>query len=128
MRIVEDGELLTTPFLTVPNVDTSGDSGLLSIAFAPDYSTSGLFYVYTVAAGADTLDPSAQPGEMRVVEYRRSESDPDLADPASARLVLEQSHGGADPLRRPARLRARRPPLRDDGRRRDRDKRADAGE
>jgi hypothetical protein len=95
VRIVEDGELRTTPFLTVPNVDTSGDSGLLSIAFAPDYSTSGLFYVYTVAAGADALDPSALPGEMRIVEYRRSESDPDLADPASARLVLEQPHGGA---------------------------------
>src|SRR6476619_4574031 len=74
VRIVEDGELRTTPFLTVPNVDTSGDRGLLSIAFAPDYPTSGLFYVYTVAAGADTLDPSALPGDLRIVEYRRSES------------------------------------------------------
>src|SRR3954453_23453252 len=33
-----------TPFLTVPNVDTDGERGLLSMAFAPDYATSGLLY------------------------------------------------------------------------------------
>jgi hypothetical protein len=92
VRIVDGGELRTTPFLTVPNVDTSGDRGLLSIAFAPDYSTSGLFYVFVVPAAADALDPAAMTGDMRVVEYRRSATDPDLADPATARLVLKQSH------------------------------------
>jgi glucose/arabinose dehydrogenase len=94
VRIVENGVLRATPFLTVPNVDTEGERGLLSIAFAPDYATSGLFYVFTVAKGPDTLDPSGATGDLRVVEYRRSTSDPDLADPASARLVLEQDHSG----------------------------------
>ena len=92
IRVVEEGVLLPTPFLTVQNVDTSGERGLLSIAFSPDYATSGLFYVFTVAAGADELDPSAIAGDLRVVEYRRSATDPDLADPASARLVWKQQH------------------------------------
>jgi hypothetical protein len=95
VRIVENGALLQTPFLTVPNVDTNGERGLLSIAFSPNYATSGLFYVFTVAAGPDALDPSGLEGDLRVVEYRRSATDPSLADPASARLVLKQPHGGA---------------------------------
>jgi len=95
VRIVEDGALKSTPFLTVPNVDTFNERGLLSIAFAPDYATSGLFYVFTVAAGSDALDPSGEPGDLRIVEYSRSTTDPALADPDSARLVLKQAHGGA---------------------------------
>jgi len=94
VRIVENGVLQATPFVTVPNVDTEGERGLLSIAFAPDYATSGLFYVFTVAKGPDSLDPSGAAGDLRVVEYRRAASDPGLADPASARLVLEQDHSG----------------------------------
>ncbi len=95
MRIVEDGVLRAPPFLTVPNVDTDGERGLLSIAFAPDYATSGLFYVFTVADGDDALDPSGAVGDLRVVEYRRSTSDPYVADSDSARLVLKEAHGGA---------------------------------
>jgi glucose/arabinose dehydrogenase len=92
VRVVRDGVLRATPFLTVPNVDTSGERGLLSIAFAPDYATSGLFYVFTVAKAPDTFGGAA--GDLRVVEYRRSAANPDLADPASARLVLAQPHAG----------------------------------
>lgn len=92
---VENGVLQPTPFLTVPNVDTFNERGLLSIAFPPDYATSGLFYLFTVAAGPDTLDPSGATGDLRLVEYRRSTTDPALADPSSARLVLKQAHAGA---------------------------------
>lgn len=95
VRIVEGGLLKPTPFLTVPNVDTSVERGLLSIAFAPDYAMSGLFYVFTVAAGPDALDPSGATGDVRIVEYRRSAADPALADPSSARLVFKQAHGSA---------------------------------
>ncbi len=96
IRIVKDGVLLSSPFLTVPNVDTFNERGLLSIAFPPDYASSGLFYVFTVAAGSDELDPTGMAGDIRVVEYRRSETDPDLADPASARLVLKETHGAGN--------------------------------
>jgi glucose/arabinose dehydrogenase len=93
VRVVENGILLPIPFLTVPNVDTIGERGLLSIAFAPDYATSGLFYVFTVAKAPDGFGGSA--GDLRVLEYRRSTVDPNLADPTSPRLVLAQPHPGA---------------------------------
>ena len=63
-------------------VSTAGDGGLQSIAFAPDYVLSGLFYVFY-----SDLD-----GDIRVDEFRRSKADPDRADPASRRGVLEIPH------------------------------------
>ncbi len=92
VRVVKDGALLPAPFVTVPNVDSGGERGLLSIAFPPDYASSGLFYVFTVAKGPDTLDPTGSPGDVRIVEYKRSAANPDLADPASTRLVFELEH------------------------------------
>jgi len=94
IRIFENGALRPTPFLTVPNVDTGGERGLLSIAFAPDYASSGLFYVFTVAKEVGEF--GAEPGELQVVEYKRSALDPSLADPASARLVLGIPHSATN--------------------------------
>jgi glucose/arabinose dehydrogenase len=47
-----------TDFMTVPNVLAGGERGLLSMAFAPDYATSGRFYVYytRVSDGAIQVD------------------------------------------------------------------------
>jgi glucose/arabinose dehydrogenase len=77
--LVRDGEPLPEPFLDIGSeVSTGYEQGLLSMAFAPDYEDSGRFYVdYTDAAG-----------DSRIVEYRRSESDPDAADPESRRELL----------------------------------------
>ncbi len=93
VRIAKGGAVSAQPFLSIPNVDTVGERGLQSIVFAPDYATSGLLYAFYTALGADSLDPGAARGDVRVVEYRRSASDPDAADPASARLVLKVAHG-----------------------------------
>src|SRR5947207_7927021 len=41
IRIVRSGVLLAAPFLTVTGVHNAGEQGLLSLAFAPDYATSG---------------------------------------------------------------------------------------
>jgi glucose/arabinose dehydrogenase len=84
--VVDGGAL--KPFLTVPDVATDGERGLLSMAFPPDYGTSGLFYVFRVS--------SADNGELQVVEYQRSAGDPDQADPSSARVVLHQDHHQAN--------------------------------
>lgn len=92
IRVFEDGVLNPTPFLSIPNVNLEGERGLLSMAFAPDYPSSGLFYVFYIADGSDSLDPAGVAGDIRIVEYRRSPTDPDLADPASARLLLKQPH------------------------------------
>jgi Glucose / Sorbosone dehydrogenase len=92
IRIFRKGRLLATPFLTVGNVDTGGERGLLSMAFAPDYQSTGLFYVFTVAAGPDALDPNGQQGDLRIVEFHDLPGSPDVADASSARLVLRIHH------------------------------------
>lgn len=58
-------------------VSQGGERGLLGLAFAPDYATSGRFYVdYTDLAG-----------DTRLVRYLVG-VDPDRADPASADTLL----------------------------------------
>ncbi len=80
IRVVEGGRTLRQPFLEIgEKVSGGSEQGLLSMAFAPDYAGSGLFYV----------DYTDTDGNTRVVSYRRS-SDPRRADPASARVVLSQ--------------------------------------
>ena len=86
ISLVRGGAALGTPFLDISSrVLTGGERGLLSMAFAPDYATSGSFYVYFTAPG----------GDIRIEEYRRS-SDADRADPASRRLVLTIEHSSED--------------------------------
>jgi glucose/arabinose dehydrogenase len=79
IEVLHDGHRASQPFLDLSqDVSCCGEQGLLSMAFAPDYPKSGLFYVdYTDTAG-----------NTRVVEYARSASDPLVADPASRRVVL----------------------------------------
>ena len=78
IRIVRGGSLVTQPFLDVSALITAGgESGLLSMAFDPDYATTGHFWVNYTDRSGDT----------RVVRYRVS-SNPDVADPASALQVL----------------------------------------
>lgn len=89
IRVVRDGRVLRAPFLDLSaKVVSGGEQGLLGLAFAPDYASSGRFYV-------DYTDVN---GDTRVVEYRRGSS-PDRADPRSARQLLfqdqpEPNHNG----------------------------------
>jgi glucose/arabinose dehydrogenase len=84
--VVSDGRKRT--FLDIRGQVTSGsEQGLLSVAFAPDYASSGLFYVYF----------TDNAGDQRVVEYKRASAT--RADAGSARLVLrmddnEANHNG----------------------------------
>jgi hypothetical protein len=89
VRVIVDGAVQATPFLDLTAITraTEQERGLLSIAFAPDYATSGHFYVYLTA--------KAPVGEIQVWEYRRSASDPNLADPGSGRLLLAIPHTDA---------------------------------
>ena len=48
LRVVQDGKLLTTPFLTVP-VDATGERGLLGVAFDPAFAYNKYVYVYYTA-------------------------------------------------------------------------------
>ena len=81
VRIVRGGRKLDRPFLDVSGqIDAGGERGLLSLAFAPDYASSGLFYVYYTAPN----------GDIRIVEYRRASAE--RADAGSARVVLSVDH------------------------------------
>jgi glucose/arabinose dehydrogenase len=94
IRIIDPrGTLAPEPFLDLrdrlvtlrPNFD---ERGLLGLAFHPGYARNGRFFVYYNAplrpegpAGFDTT--------VRISEFRVSATDPDSADPASERVLLE---------------------------------------
>jgi glucose/arabinose dehydrogenase len=48
LRVIKNGALLSTPFLTV-TVNSSGERGLLGIAFDPNFVSNQLVYVYYTA-------------------------------------------------------------------------------
>src|SRR5688572_11771215 len=48
LRVIKNGLLLATPFLTV-TVDSSGERGLLGVAFDPNFVSNQLVYVYYTA-------------------------------------------------------------------------------
>src|SRR5687768_2735339 len=48
LRVIKNGALLPTPFLTV-TVSSSGERGLLGVAFDPAFATNGFVYVYYTA-------------------------------------------------------------------------------
>ena len=85
IRILRDGELLSTPFLDITDrVGSGGERGLLSVAFHPRYASNGFFYVNYTDRNGDTR-----------IERFSTSTDPDRADPASAKLLLavEQPFG-----------------------------------
>ncbi len=59
------------------------ERGLLSIAFPPDYGTSGKFYVTLIpTSGADT-------NHDLVLEFQRSSANPLVADPGTRKPILD---------------------------------------
>jgi glucose/arabinose dehydrogenase len=82
VRIVQNGQVLERPFLDVRGrVTAMGESGLLSIAFAPDYAQSGLVYAFYNSREGPY-------GDIRISEFRRDAANPDALDPATERVVL----------------------------------------
>ena len=78
IRIIQGGQLLATPFIDLTaKIASGGERGLLSVAFDPAYATNGFFYVNYTDRQGDT-----------VVERYRVSSDPNRADPASAKQIL----------------------------------------
>ncbi|HJQ35776.1 MAG TPA: PQQ-dependent sugar dehydrogenase [Thermoanaerobaculia bacterium] len=91
--VIWDGtRVLPAPFLDITGlVLCCNERGLLSVAFHPQYAQNGFFYVnYTETAG---------PGQTVIARYRVSASDPNRADPASAKVLLRipqpfENHNG----------------------------------
>jgi glucose/arabinose dehydrogenase len=83
IRVLRGRRVLGEPFLDISqDVSTGGESGLLSMAFAPDYASSRRFYVYyTDNQGFITID-----------SFLRSQSSPTRALPSSRRNVMRVPH------------------------------------
>jgi len=82
IRVIKNGVTLATPFLNLTSlVQCCGEDGLLGLAFEPDYATTGRFYVYY----------TNKSGNQLIARYQVS-SNPDIADPASAQIVMTIPH------------------------------------
>ena len=97
IKIVDSGgSVLPTPYLDISTRvdDTFGEQGLLGLAFHPQYSQLGYFYVYY------TIDPGPGLDRTRVSRFSVS-SDGNLADPESELILMEfeqpfPNHNGGD--------------------------------
>lgn len=75
-----DGTTEPIPFLDITaQVATTGEGGLSSVAFHPDYLTNGYFYVHYTDLNSDS----------QVSRFSVDSGDPNLADPASEFSILE---------------------------------------
>ncbi len=82
IRVIRDGDLLSTPFLSIVDrvADDAGEQGLLSVAFPPGYISKGYFYVNYTDLDGDTV----------VARYHVTD-DPDIADPDTEEVVFTQT-------------------------------------
>jgi glucose/arabinose dehydrogenase len=75
IRTVRAGQIQTTDFLDLAGETRSqGEQGLLGMAFAPDYASSGRFFINFTNLSGHTV----------IRRYGRSSSDPRQADPSTA--------------------------------------------
>ncbi|MDB4956399.1 MAG: glucose/sorbosone dehydrogenase-like protein [Myxococcales bacterium] len=78
IRIFENEQLKATPFLDINNlIAAGGEQGLLGLTFHPDYAHNNYFYVFYTTANANV-----------VARYTASSTNLNVADPASAQIVL----------------------------------------
>lgn len=77
------GAIAAAPFLDLTGqISTDGERGLLGFAAAPDFATSGVFYVFVT-------NPL---GDIEIRRYRTLAANRDLADPASGDVILSIGH------------------------------------
>ncbi|MGB5488547.1 MAG: PQQ-dependent sugar dehydrogenase [Lysobacterales bacterium] len=100
IKVVKNGVVNVTPFLDLTGVvdNASSEQGLLGLAFHPDYSNNGYFYVnYTRNPGPGD-DPRYD--LTTVARYRVSSGNPDVADTAETKILeIPQdagNHNGGD--------------------------------
>jgi glucose/arabinose dehydrogenase len=77
LRVIKSGSLLSTPFVNL-TVDSSGERGLLGIAFDPNFTTNHYLYVYYTVA--------TSPIHNRVSRFTAAG---DTAVPGSEAIILE---------------------------------------
>jgi len=81
IRVLKNGTLLTTPYLSISPVSTGSEQGLLGLAFHPNFLSNGLFYV-------NFTDSS---GTTNVRAYRVADPSADVASVVSQQTLFTQS-------------------------------------
>jgi glucose/arabinose dehydrogenase len=72
IKILKNGSILPTPFLTTAPLPTGNEQGLLGLAFPPDFATSKTFYINYTSGGVT--------GDTRIARHHVSIANPDVAD------------------------------------------------
>jgi glucose/arabinose dehydrogenase len=83
------GVVNPTPFLNIQSrlTATSGEQGLLGLAFDPDYASNGKFYLnFTVPGGFWGM------GTTHVSQFQVSAGNPDIADTSNEKILLTFDH------------------------------------
>lgn len=78
LRVVKNGSLLPTPFITVPS-NADGERGLLGVAFDPEFSSTHWIYLYY------TSTEGGAPAHNRIVRFT---ANGDVVEPGSALVLL----------------------------------------
>lgn len=85
IKLIKNGALQATAFLDIDAaVPEQTYSGLLGLAFHPDYATNGRFYVHHTTGTTSGIT-------VWIAEYTRNASNPDVADASSRRVILRLS-------------------------------------
>ena len=80
MRIVRNGALLATPFLSL-TVDSNGERGLLGVALHPDFASNRHVYVYHTTPEGGTHN--------RISRYTADASNPDIVSAGSELRIAD---------------------------------------
>lgn len=97
IRIVKNGVLLSTPFLSI-TPSCGGEQGILGLAFDPDFSTNRTFYVtYTAPSTEPKLGATA---DQVLARFTASSANADIADPTGTVILrvpdIANNHNGGD--------------------------------
>ncbi len=101
VRLIKNGVEQSANFLDITSLVEAGigEGGLLSIALAPDYASTGRFYAYYTAGGTGaTSNCAASPTDgdpcppIRIDEFRSSGRSADSASAGTRRPVMQISH------------------------------------
>jgi glucose/arabinose dehydrogenase len=83
IRVIRGRRILRRPLLDISGrVMTGGESGMLSMAFAPDFARSRHYYVYF----------TDNAGHLRIEQFRTQRSNPERTARGSNRVVIREPH------------------------------------
>jgi glucose/arabinose dehydrogenase len=88
IRVLHNDQILPTPFLDIGGIISStGERGLLGLAFHPQFGSNRYFFLYYTRFSD---------GALTIARYRRDATNPDIADPASGVVLLTIPHSSFD--------------------------------